>query len=272
MHFIVVVFLLLCVGAHALPDLVVNHAALTSTLSLDERTQANGCSRQEGCVSGEGRRKLIRFTTTLENVGENNLVIGAPPAEPEDDSEHMTDGNWEWLPCHSHWRAMHWVRYDLLVTTSGELVNDTGATGGRSFCLSDHICKHGAHATFTCSNQGITANCSASHLVGVPCQWIDITDIDQALNELTLRVTVNPDALYAESNYSNNIAEIKFHVSKLPRYSHPASAVVGVVSSILFLLCCVGCCVCCCYLVCKRKDKGKTRGAPVQPSYPVSAK
>ena len=61
------------------PNLVVDGArAESSVLTEWVFFQAGDCPVVEGCVSGPGPRKLLRFDLAIANRGEADVVIGAP--------------------------------------------------------------------------------------------------------------------------------------------------------------------------------------------------
>jgi hypothetical protein len=45
---------------------------------------------------------------------------------------------------------------------------------------------------------------------GLDCQWVDITDVPAG--DYTLRISINPDRVIQEADYSNNTADIAVHV------------------------------------------------------------
>jgi lysyl oxidase-like protein 2/3/4 len=62
---------------------------------------------------------------------------------------------------------------------------------------------------YSCANQGISRGWADSYTRGLPCQWIDITDLSPGA--YSLRVVVNPLNKIAESDTTNN--ELTFGVS-----------------------------------------------------------
>ncbi|HTV18977.1 MAG TPA: hypothetical protein VMG12_09910, partial [Polyangiaceae bacterium] len=75
-----------------LPDLVLDGAYLMATIQQDfVEASADQCLFNEGCVTGDGRRRVVRFGTRSANVGSADVIVGKPVA-----------GNplWEFDACH----------------------------------------------------------------------------------------------------------------------------------------------------------------------------
>ncbi len=73
---------MLCCRCDFQPD--IEEIALDQSLVISE-TPDNRClvgPTGENCVSGTGRRKLVRFTTVIENKGTEDCMVGATPACP----------------------------------------------------------------------------------------------------------------------------------------------------------------------------------------------
>ena len=88
-----------------------------------------------------------------------------------------------------------------------ELIDADGLVVSRGrkqgFCLLDSDCDH---PVYTCSDQGISAGCTDVYGMGLPCQYIDITDDDVPDGSYTLRITVDPGNALAEEDETNNQA------------------------------------------------------------------
>jgi len=81
-----------------LPDLVLDVDRLAASLVFNELEFDNiTCAWHEGCVSGTGLRKLLRFDTTTVNQGVGNLVLQDPAMNPQEFS---------WGTCHNHYHFM----------------------------------------------------------------------------------------------------------------------------------------------------------------------
>ena len=149
----------------------------------------------EGCVGGTGKRLLLRFDVATPNIGTADLILGRPEDHPE---------YFEYSPCHGHYHFSGYARYELLTTVGANVV--TGRK--QAFCLEDvapYLANAGP-AKFTCSYQGISVGWQDIYGSYLDCQWLDVTGVP-AGNYL-LRVTINPDGILTESDYSNNAATV----------------------------------------------------------------
>jgi hypothetical protein len=145
----------------------------------------------EGCVSGLGTRKVIRFDTVTGNLGDADFYVGVPSAD---------NPLFQWSPAHMHYHVLGYADYQLLGTGLPD-----GVTGHKqAFCLVDSTqLDPNAVAHYTCDDQGITAGYADTYGYGLDCQWIDITDVPSGT--YTLQVEINPERRFLESDYSNNI-------------------------------------------------------------------
>jgi hypothetical protein len=185
--------------APALPDLVLMEAMITPSIQQDSQFFSTmSCSFEEMCIGATGQRDLLRFDTVTMNQGNADLVVGVPGSDM---------GFWVWSDCHGHY---HFSQY-----SSYELVGPTGvvATGRKqAFCLEDTDNISSGHgAQFTCSYQGISMGWADTYSTALPCQWIDITGVPPG--DYTLRITINPEHILLESDYSNNVYEHPVHIN-----------------------------------------------------------
>ncbi len=187
------------------PDLIVVQEILESSIYVEKIENDDGCYIEEQCLTGYGTREVMRFTTHIENIGDEDYYIGVAPT-----TAAQTQGStqWEWDPCHSHPHYESYAEYLLYDENSNEL--PIGFKNG--FCVMDLDCSIGGGTPkFGCGNQGISARCGDIYDAILPCQWIDITDIEEGFYTLIVRVNWdrNPD-LYGkeENNYDNNWAQV----------------------------------------------------------------
>lgn len=190
-----------------LPDLETDEDLIRSTLTLSDMTNGDLCLIEEGCIRGFGKRYLLEFSTRISNVGDEDYYIGNTPAQPTDTSSQFV-----WDPCHNHWHYRGYADY-VLYDQSGKRVPIGSKTG---FCVLDLECNNGDFGKYTCENMGITAGCGDVYDIGLPCQWIDITDL--AAGTYTFVVRVNweqkPDKNgRLEKNYENNWAQVCFNLT-----------------------------------------------------------
>ncbi|MFK7807653.1 MAG: lysyl oxidase family protein [Saprospiraceae bacterium] len=192
----------------AQPDLIVVEDALVNSLAAHTLENNDNCYVEEGCVNGFGLRQILRFTTHIRNVGNQDFYVGAPPADPADANE-----TWEYDECHGHWHYEGYAEY-VLFDEDDNLV-PIGFKNG--FCLIDVECSGGGNFTYNCNNQGISAGCGDIYGSGLDCQWIDVTDVPAGDYKLMIRVNwdEDPDALgNYESSYENNTGAVCFTLEK----------------------------------------------------------
>lgn len=178
-------------GECPLPDIFVDEASFLDSLRQDTyEAQVNGCAVEEGCVLGDGVRKVLRFTTTTPNLGTADLKMGDPNAHPE---------SFEWSACHEHFHYKGFAEYRLYDTTGSVVL-----TGHKqAFCLMDAIPWFEIEIpTYHCANQGISTHWADSYGGDLDCQWVDVTDI--APGDYTLEVALNPDGVFQDRDPSND--------------------------------------------------------------------
>lgn len=159
------------------------------------------CELLEGCVGGTGWRTIMRFTTAVPNIGSRDLVLGIPANNPE---------VFHHSACHNHFHFDNFANYELLDGDS--VVVGTGHK--QAFCMLDTISWAWPFelSQFDCANQGISRGFTDHYETGLPCQWVDVTDVPPG--DYTLRIEVNPtrtgDAypLLNERDFSNNVLEV----------------------------------------------------------------
>jgi len=180
----------------SLPDLTVDEQDLRASWIVQEQNfGANHCAVFEGCVSGTGPRKLLKFNTTTPNLGPGDAFIGNP----------ITNPGMVFSECHQHYHFEDYADYRLL-DMQGRLV----ARGHKqAFCLVDLYRPPGLNGASeprfpSCSFQGISAGWADIYNRDLDCQWIDVTGVPDG--RYVLEVNVNPARVLEEGNYSNNVA------------------------------------------------------------------
>ncbi|XP_051989368.1 lysyl oxidase-like 5b [Xyrauchen texanus] len=186
---------------NGLPDLVADPYSIQAG-SYIQRVQmyALRCAAEENCLSRSAYRPavrdidyrvLLRFPQKVRNMGTTDFL----PVKPRHE--------WEWHSCHQHYHSMDaFSHYDLLDINTGLKV----AEGHKaSFCLEDTGCDPGFHRRYACTThtQGLSPGCHDTYAANIDCQWIDITDVPPG--NYILKVTVNPNFLVPESDFSNNV-------------------------------------------------------------------
>ena len=154
------------------------------------------CEYYEGCVGGLGAREVMLFNAASPNIGSADLVMGVPANHPE---------LFQYSACHDHYHFDEFARYEL---RAGDLVAAKGHK--QAFCMLDTISWAWPNdfPKFDCANQGISRGFSDWYEAGLPCQWIDISEVPAG--DYTLRITLNqprPDTalpVLNERDYNNN--------------------------------------------------------------------
>jgi hypothetical protein len=181
-------------------DLVVDQDDLRETVRFDTINIAPGdCLINEGCVRGDGERKLIRFATTIANIGTEDLQLG-----PRTEGEY-----WHYDACHNHYHYDAYAGYQLYDVANEQMLDIGSKTG---FAVIDigvydsNIATNGC-VGYNSLNQGITAGCYDRYSSGLACQWVDVTDIPDGIYDIV--VTTNPDGEIPEISLDNNGARVR---------------------------------------------------------------
>ena len=149
------------------PDLVVDQGVLSTSLSLDMiSVSQSDCYIAEGCLNGFGPRELIKFTTRIQNIGEQDYYIGNPGLNPD---------QFETQNCHGHTHYKGYAEYLLFDAQGQELA--IGFKNG--FCVMDVDCAGGGTFQYGCGDMGISAGCADVYGSGTSCNWLDITTVPE---------------------------------------------------------------------------------------------
>jgi cysteine-rich repeat protein len=162
---------------------------------------------EEGCAGGTTSRRLVRFSLLSRNLGPDDLVVGSPGCPPCHQNPGALCDNPLFVCSTAHGHA-HFQSFILpeLVDEDGVLVAQGYKFG---FCLLDSACT-GRPPQFTnCANQGISAGCADLYAAHLPCQYVDITDVDLPPGRYRLRVTIDPLDHIEEADEDNNVAEVE---------------------------------------------------------------
>jgi hypothetical protein len=152
---------------------------------------ADACAIAEGCVDGPGWRRLLQFTASLHNVGDEDLVLGdVGPGSPI--VEH---GMVSFSECHGH---MHFNHYGDF--TFGDGAQELGSK--RAFCVASTSRYSNTELSplvhdYDCHYQGTAAGWGDDYVAGLDCQWIDITSVEGPVTT-SLDFEVNPDGFLCE--------------------------------------------------------------------------
>ncbi len=108
-----------------LPDLQLSDSLGQQWVVRDEHLAANFCSVIEGGIE-PGVRRLVRFTVTINNIGNADIFIG-DPNNPE-----YTD-LFEFAECHHHYHFKNYAVYELIDPRTGY----KWRAAKRGFCMLD---------------------------------------------------------------------------------------------------------------------------------------
>jgi hypothetical protein len=184
-----------------LPDLVLDAAYLIDTTIEDTVDTDDMCLLNEGCVTGLGERRVVRFGSRTGNIGTADFLLGRPEAG---------NPSWTYDACHDTFDLVGFAFYELLDATGAVVL--TGVKNG--FCIRDsepwELEGGPSCRSFDCNGQGIGQGCADNYGSELQCQWVDITNIPAG--NYTLRVTVNANRSIAELDYSNNVVTVGLEI------------------------------------------------------------
>jgi hypothetical protein len=176
-------------GAPA-PDLIIWGPSASPTV-ITRTFASTDCEVVEGCET-VGTHRLLSFTTETRNIGAGDLYLGNP----------ATNSLFRWASCHGHYHFEQFGDYTLL-DTNGAVVAAGHKVG---FCLEDVRAwspTANPATRYNCANQGIQSGWADVYGAGLPCQYIDISEVPPG--SYTLKLVVNPAGLIKESNTNNNV-------------------------------------------------------------------
>ncbi|MFN2426341.1 MAG: lysyl oxidase family protein [Candidatus Binatia bacterium] len=166
----------------------------------------------EGCAGGRYGRKLVSYSLRTRNIGPDDLILGNPgcPNCSLNPGATCTNPLFVCGTSHGHAHFEEFAQNEIL--DSEDNVVALGPKYG--FCLLDTGCPT---PQYSCSYQGITAGCGDIYSAGLPCQYVDITDLGLADGLYKIRVTLDPDNLFAEEDDANNVIEVPFTIGQTER-------------------------------------------------------
>ena len=218
------------------PDLSVK---ISDRRFTTETFTAENCAVHEGVITA-GTHDLMRFTTTTPNTGDTDLFIGNPA---------NCGSLYEYDECHGHyhlrdyadyrlWTDAGWAKWvrvrNLSVPIAGTpnqaYLNQAEAAGevrtGRkqAFCILDLECmsnclyhpegtpgwyKESTQQFPDCGNQGLTVGWQDEYFYLLDGQWIAMDGLTRG-SKYVLEVHINPNWVFAEKSFTNNVAYVKF--------------------------------------------------------------
>lgn len=189
-----------CHGAtDAMPDMVINAKRLEEEILFDQIVvDEKSCAVAEGCVSGTGTRKLLRFSVEAVNQGQGLLSVPPPDTRPD---LFLFSG------CHGHYHFNGFATYSLLDLEGKEVV----AGRKQAYCMEDTVQFHpgpnvACAKNHSCDSQGIQPGWSDLYGNALDCQWLDITDVPPG--DYQIQVSVNPNRAFEELSLDNNTATV----------------------------------------------------------------
>jgi hypothetical protein len=210
------------VGKCPLPDLTVDAQALRASLGFGPMTfSTSSCETREGCVDTPGTRYALHFEVTTPNIGSADLVLGSPLAGG------VVGSGFVYSRCHDHYHFAGYALYQLIGADGKEVLRGKK----RAFCLEDYAAldsfplPHTRDPKYDCDNQGIQVGWADTYYNGLACQFMDVTGV--APGTYTLRVTVNPEHIFPELTYDNNVVEAPVTIPAST--GGPTDACVGMV-------------------------------------------
>lgn len=192
-------------GVCMLPDLRAHEDAVVRSLVLSKEVFGeNSCEIAEMCISGPGKRRLLKFEGRIENLGPGDLDAGPEEGNPL----------FEYSACHDHHHFLDFTSYRLL-TPEGE----SAAFGHKqSFCLinMERVEDYEGPSPGVHPEPGETgcnylaAGWADIYGVGTPCQWIDVTDVPPG--DYIVEVSVNPTGKIPEASVANNVVRVSINL------------------------------------------------------------
>lgn len=239
--------------AAALPDMIVRtDITERQWVVRDEKLDASYCSVIEGGVTA-GLRRLVRFTVTTANIGDQDVYIGDP-------REHYAanDGLFEFASCHQHFHFRNYATYELVDPSTGRVWKAAKA----GFCMLDtdpnpssmggdpprNPVYRSCGTPTEAGNQGITHGWSDTYRFYLGGQYFVLDGGDGQPpvppGEYIIRITANPPYKpkgqepcrvldpatglchnFAESDYTNNVGEVLITIP-----GHPGKSGFGPLS------------------------------------------
>ncbi|MDJ0945020.1 MAG: lysyl oxidase family protein [Kiloniellales bacterium] len=158
------------------PDLKVYQPDFRPSRITYRYIHADGCEVDEQCVGGTGWRRLLQFATSDENVGEKPLSIGSVDYFVSGEGAELDEHNlFEHSACHNHFHFQYYGTF--------RWEGDQSFTRKHGFCLQStaRVANRETsplHNDFAgCDRQGVAAGWVDQYKAGLPCQWLDITDL-----------------------------------------------------------------------------------------------
>ena len=187
-----------------------------NSLEINSFSSTDECLVAEGCITGIGERKTLRFTTSISNYGNEDFYIGQSGG-----ADNLND-NFYWDDCHGHAHFEGYANYQIYTYPNLEPL---GIGHKNGWCVMDlggaisSEAPEGANYpscvfTYGCSTMGISAGCSDTYGSGISCQWVDITDLYDGEYVLAVSTNMETDNYIPqyEIDFSNNVVYVLFEL------------------------------------------------------------
>ncbi|AGC41445.1 FG-GAP repeat-containing protein [Myxococcus stipitatus DSM 14675] len=174
------------------PDLTVDADVLKRTVHVMWRTfGADTCEVQEQCVGAAGRRKLLRFSTSILNLGTKAAAL--PPIGENPDMYVMDE-------CHGHYHLNNFAAYELRDASGNTVLS--GRKQGFYLVDFQSYCTDASPADYTFDPMGISPGWADIYTLDTPCQWVDVTDLPDG--DYTFQVSVDTRDIVDEGTVHPN--------------------------------------------------------------------
>lgn len=158
----------------------------------------DNCALIEQCVGAPGWRRLITFDSYDHNQGAQPIHIGEVDYFVAGLGGELIDhGVYEYSACHNHYHFEYYGDF-----TFGSGVDELNKNG---FCLEStgRISNNELsplHQPYDCEFQGVAPGWGDLYAAGLPCNWVDVTNVDTAAAPVThqLQFASNPDGFICE--------------------------------------------------------------------------
>jgi hypothetical protein len=203
-----------CLGVDApTPDLMIDVKTAVPILVNEYYVEPTSCALSEGCLTGHGNRRIVKFNTDIFNQGTTTFAPPNPPTERPD--------LYEWASCHGHFHIAALSEFYLIDPKTGKkLVRGLK----RSYCAVDHaIIEPGPNAPCTaqstCAEQGISRGWVDVYSSELDCQFLDVTDVPSG--HYIIRQCVNPERKFYETSMENNCIDTPYFLPPKPKATNP---------------------------------------------------
>lgn len=170
------------------------------------------CALDEDCVLANGWRLILRFPTSVHNIGTAGF---------RSTSQYERPDLFVYATCHQHYHYNGFAEYEIYDPISQERFTKTGK---RSYCVetTDFFQtgpKTPCESFTSCEDQGLEPGMTDTYAADLDCQWIDITPLHErgATNKWYV-YSIEIDTLHNQVDYSfgNNIAKFPIFVPCAP--------------------------------------------------------